>query len=90
MQKRITALSWCGIFILCLAVCFQLLGVPGTLLNFADSEDDFQASVMTGYSITTAPVSFLPRLTTLLAISNNHSINAFLSPDVPFHPPLFL
>jgi hypothetical protein len=90
MEKRVIAISWCGIFILCLAVCFQLLGVPGTLLNFADSEDDFQASVMTGYSITTAAACFMPRLTIRFAFSENPSVNAFLWPSVPFHPPRFL
>jgi hypothetical protein len=88
MQKRITILAWCGIFILCLAVCFQLLGVPGTLLNVTDSEDDFQASVMMGYSIVTATVSFLPRLTSFSASPENPSDNAFLWSKVPFHPPL--
>ena len=90
MQRHLTAVSWCGIFILCLSVCFQLLGVPGTMFNVADSEDDFQASITGGYTITTAPVSFLPRLTSFSALSENPSVSAFLGSDIPFHPPLFI
>lgn len=82
------ALAWCGILILCLAVCFQLLGAPGTLFNVADAEDDFQASVMMGYSIGTATVSFLPPLTSFFVFPENLSLCALLWSDVPFHPPL--
>lgn len=88
MQRRITALAWCGIFILCLSVCFQLLGVPGTLFNVADSEDDFQASVMTGYSLATTAISFLPMLTPFFVVSENPLGRAFLWSNAVFHPPL--
>ena len=90
MQRRITALAWCGIFILCLSVCFQLLGVPGTLFNVADSEDDFQASVMTGYSLATTAISFLPMLTPFFVVSEHPLGRAFLWSDAVIHPPLYV
>jgi hypothetical protein len=84
-----TCFSWGGILILCLAICFQLLGVPGTLLNCADSEDDFQASVMIGYTIGSVPGSLLPFLISCLASPRPTSLHALLSSHSVFHPPLF-
>ena len=85
----ISSLSLCGVCILCIAVCFQLLGVPGSLLEFADFEDEFQASIMTGFTITAGVVSLLPGLICSFTVSDHPSVSAFLASDIPFHPPLF-
>jgi hypothetical protein len=82
--------SWCGILILCFVICFQLLGAPGTLLGFADSEDDFQTSVMVGYTITSAPSFSLPWLTSFFGFTELASVPVFLRLYSFFHPPLFI
>lgn len=89
-KRHITSLSWCGIFVLCLAICFQLLGVPGTLFNFADSEDDFQASVMLGYTIIAAAVSLLPWLKSLFGSIEITVMYHFVPTYTMFHPPVSL
>ena len=90
MQRHVASASCCGIFILTLAVCFQLLGVPGTLLNFVDFEDACQASITVGYTVTSSSVSLFPYLTRVFASDDNTTVNAFLCSDALFHPPLFL
>ena len=90
IRKHLLFLSWGGILILCLAVCLQMLGVPGTLFSFVDFEDDFQASVITGYTITSGSVSFSPYLTPVFTFVDNSRLNDFLSSDALFHPPLLL
>lgn len=89
-QKHMKFASYFGILILCLAVCIQLLGVQGTLLNFVDSEDDFQASVMIGYTITSGRVSLLPYLPRLVALPHKTKLNVTVFADTLFHPPVFL
>lgn len=89
LKKHITSLSWCGIVILCLAVCFQLLGVPGTLFNFADSQDNLQASVLLGYTIVTGTANFRPWLISFFASTVTPPVYAFTLSFTLFHPPLF-
>jgi hypothetical protein len=88
MRRHIKIISWCGVLVLCLSVCVQLLGVSGTLLYFADSEDDFQTSVMVGFTIVSGSVTFLPWLTCGYVSAQNPSITAFLWSKTLFHPPL--
>lgn len=89
-KRHITSISWCGILILCLAICCQLLGAPGTLFTFADSEDDFQASVILGYTITSGTSSFLPWLTSFSAFTEMTPLRVFLQSYTLFHPPIFV
>jgi hypothetical protein len=88
LKTHISCLSWCGILLLCLAICFQLLGAPGTLLDFADSEDDFQASVMIGYTIASGAFSPLSYLISDFAVTEASSIHPFIPAFALFHPPL--
>ncbi len=90
LETHISWLSWYGILLLCLAICFQLLGAPGTLFDFADSEDDFQASVMFGYTITSNNPVFLPLLTSFVGFNNIASVPVLLRLYNFFHPPLFV
>ena len=90
IRRLISSASWCGVLILCFAICFQLLGAPGTLFNFADSEDDFQASVMLGYTIASGTVSVLPRPASTRASIEIPSTHTFLASYTLFHPPLFV
>jgi hypothetical protein len=90
LKTHIRPLSWGGILLLCLAICFQLLGAPGTLFDFADSEDDFQASVMVGYTITSDTPVFFPSLTSFVGFTKNASTPMLLRLYNFFHPPLFV
>ena len=90
VQKSKGLLAWCGILVLCIAVGFQLLGVAGTLLNIFDSEDDYQASVMTGYTIPTAAAALLGGPISVTAVFKTPLASAFLGSEMPFHPPLFI
>jgi hypothetical protein len=89
MQRHLTSVSWCGILILCLAICFQLLGVPGTLFNVIDSEDDFQSSVAVGYTIASGIASMVLFLKCVRAFTDPPSARALLRSSSLFHPPLF-
>ena len=88
MLRRKTALAWCSVVILSLSVCLQLLGVPGTLFNVSDSEDDFQASVMTGYSIITGTVSQFISTLSFLGFADIASLRVFSPSHTFFHPPI--
>ena len=90
VRRHVSFLSWCGVLILCLAICTQLLGAPGTLFDFADSQDDFQASVMSGYTITSVTTSALPSLRSFFGFTEMTSIPVFIQPYNFFHPPLFV
>ena len=90
LETHISWFSWCGILLLCLAICFQLLGAPGTLFDFADSEDDFQASVMQGYTITSDTPVFLPSLKSFVGFTKIASLPVLLWIYNFFHPPLFV
>ena len=89
-KTHISCLSWCGILLLCLAICFQLLGAPGTLFDFTDSEDDFQASVMFGYTITSDTPVIFPSLTSFVGFTKIVSVPVLLRLYNFFHPPLFV
>ena len=89
IKNHVHAVSWCGIVILCVAIFFQLLGAPGTLFDVADSEDDFQASVMFGYTITSNTPVFLPWATSFFGFTEIASVSLFLRLYKFFHPPLF-
>jgi hypothetical protein len=88
LTRHVTSLTWCGILILCLAICIQLLGAPGTLFDFADSDDDFQASVVSGYTVTSGTTSCVPSLRSFFGFTEMASIPVFLRPYNFFHPPL--
>jgi hypothetical protein len=90
LKSHISLLSWCGILLLCLAICLQLLGAPGTLFNFADSQDDFQASVMVGYTITSDQPVFLLTLKSSVGFTKITSVPVLLRLYNFFHPPLFV
>jgi hypothetical protein len=88
LHRHISASSWCGILVLCLAICFQLLGVPGTMFNVIDSQDHFQASVMLGLTMVSGTASLLFWLTFCSASGDNSLLHSFLRPYAFFHPPL--
>ena len=88
LRKHISVSSWFGILVLCLAVCVQLLGVPGTIFNVMDAQDNFQASVMLGFTIASGTASMLPWLTSSSAFAENPSIRLYVGSDDLFHPPL--
>ena len=90
LKTHINCLSWCGILLLCLTICFQLLGAPGTLFDSADSEDNFQASVMFGYTITSDMPVFLPLLTSFFGFTEIAPGPVLLRLYNFFHPPLFV
>ena len=80
----------CWLVVLCLsvAVVLQLLGVPGTLLDFADSQDTYQTSVIIGYTIVST-ASLMSRLSVLgLTRIGEATIQALLRADVLFRPPV--
>ncbi|HSA77447.1 MAG TPA: hypothetical protein VLG72_01130, partial [Nitrospirota bacterium] len=68
VRKQGRCLWWCGILMLCLAICFQLLGSTGTLFDFNDAEDAFQASVLVGYTITSSVSSWVPWLMSVVGL----------------------
>ena len=76
------------ILLLCLGVCFQMPGVPGSMFDYADSDDDvFHASILLGCAITSSSSILQPWLT-----CSSGSIDTPLSFDylrayVLFHPP---
>ena len=88
VHRRISATCWCGILALCLAIFFQLLGVPGTMFNVFDSQDNFQASVMLGFTIASGTVSLLTWLTSSSASTESPSLHHCLRSNRFFHPPL--
>jgi hypothetical protein len=59
-------------------------------LGFADSEDDFQTSVMVGYTITSALSFSLPWLTSFFDFTEIASVPVILRLYSFFHPPLFI
>ena len=89
MQRHVASISWWGISILCVAVCIQLLGVPGTLFDITDSEDDFRTSVTTGYSITTSPLSPFASLMSFVGFRDIASLQISSPFYNFFHPPLY-
>lgn len=88
MLKRYSV--YLSIVILCLAICFQLLGTPGTLFDLADSEDDFQASIMVGHTMTSNTPSYFLRVTTFSGFTEIASVPECLRVHNFFHPPLFI
>lgn len=88
LHRHISASCWWGILVLCLAIFFQLLGVPGTMFNVIDSQDDFQASVMLGFTIASGTASLLTWLISCAASTESLSIHPLLRSYTFFHPPL--
>lgn len=88
LHRHISASCWCGILVLCLAIFLQFLGVPGTMFNVIDSQDDFQASVMLGFTIASGTASLLTWLTSGSASTESPFIHLFLRSYTFFHPPL--
>jgi len=79
------------ILLLCLAVCFQMPGVPGSMFDYADSDDDaFQASVILGCTITSSSSFLQPRLTCSFGSTDTPLSFDYLRTYVLFHPPLSL
>ncbi len=75
-------------FCLCLCVMAQMLGVPATLLNPADSSDLLGSTVLEGFSvIPPTPELFLPTIS--VAISGFlPPVLAFVIAATLFHPPV--
>ena len=75
-------------FLLCITVCIQVLGAPGTLFDFTDTDDVFHATVLTGYAIASAASAVGPALVSSVIASQTACLLALLRADVLFHPPL--
>lgn len=76
------------VFCPCLCVMAQMLGVPTTLLNPADSSDLLGSTVLEGFSvIPPTPELFLPTIS--VAISGFlPPVLAFVIAATLFHPPV--
>jgi hypothetical protein len=81
------AISW-TVALLCIAVCFQVLGVPWTLFDFTDSDDVFRLSVMAGFALVSCPAWLSPWLLSSFATLERALIADSLQPFSLFHPPL--
>lgn len=81
------ALSW-TVALLCIAVCFQALGVPWTLFDFTDSDDVFRLSLIVGLAIASAAASLSLWLLSSFAGLEHPLIPDSLQPFSLFHPPL--
>lgn len=90
VRALITSASWVAILVVCISICFQLLGVPGTMLDLGESEDDFQTSIMVGYTITSNMAPLLLSLTSFLVSIDNMWLPPLSLSLSIYHPPLFV
>jgi hypothetical protein len=86
-ESRLGKVCMAMVMCLCICVMVQMLGVPITLLNFAEAADISAASVLEGFSVLPAVPRLTPSENTISVTDVQSSLHLPIFVSAPFHPP---
>ena len=76
------------LILLCLAVVFQMLGVPATLLDAGGTVELGESSVLEGWSIQSSQPDVIPATGSILLAEAQRSVRVPILAGALFRPPL--
>ncbi len=76
------------VMLLCICVMVQMLGVPTSLLNPAETTDTSAASVLEGFTVLPAVPQLTPLEKAISEIEAQSSVHLPIFVSAPFHPPV--